>query len=190
MFWTILSVSSFLRNNANSTAHLLFPSFEDGTIIEEERLHLIDRPRCHEDEVENGEQSELKIKRTVADHPKREAGKECIIDMQQHLIPHVVGAAPQLYQLALCDKHNLVPFGDGIIFLIGLVQLKSLALTFLVKTCKFFERSTSFVRFEPGLSPIDSLSIFPLHNINDVLCRVRGRRTGSSILREIVEQNL
>lgn len=58
--------------------------------MKEERLHLIDTTGSNEDEVENGEQTQLKVECTFTHHPEGETTEERRKDVQDNLVPHVV----------------------------------------------------------------------------------------------------
>ena len=58
--------------------------------MQEKRLHLVDAAGRDKDEVEDGEEPELKVKGSVANHPKGEAAEERRKDVQIKLVPYVV----------------------------------------------------------------------------------------------------
>jgi hypothetical protein len=58
--------------------------------VQEERLHLVDTPGCHKDEVEDGKDAQLEIKRAVSNHPEGKATKQSSEDMEVDLVPDVV----------------------------------------------------------------------------------------------------
>jgi hypothetical protein len=58
--------------------------------VQEIRLHLVDTSWSDKDEVEDGKESQLKVKRSVANHPKGEAAEQSRKDVQVDLVPYVV----------------------------------------------------------------------------------------------------
>jgi hypothetical protein len=61
--------------------------------MQEEGLHLVDASRCNEDEVKDGEHTQLEIEGAIADLPEREATEEGRKDVQVDLVPDVVLAS-------------------------------------------------------------------------------------------------
>jgi len=58
--------------------------------MQEKWLHLVDTPRRDEDEVEDGEQSELQRECTISDLPESETTEQARKDVEDDFVPHVV----------------------------------------------------------------------------------------------------
>lgn len=69
---------------------LLLPSLKQITVVQEERLHLVDAAWCHKDEVEDGKDTQLQVERAIPDFPKREAAEESCENVQVDLVPDVI----------------------------------------------------------------------------------------------------
>lgn len=54
---------------------LLFTGLKQISVVKEIRLQLVYATRCDEDEIENGEDTKLKVKGAVANHPKGESAE-------------------------------------------------------------------------------------------------------------------
>lgn len=118
------------ESHTQDRTHLFLASLEDIAVLQEERLHLIDATRGHENEVEDSEQSQLKGERAVIDLPEGETTKEARKDVKHNLIPHIVLKAlakprqcvretywrpPDLNAKALGDHFELEPMRARII---------------------------------------------------------------------------
>lgn len=91
MFWTSQGQNYTLsRPSIAPSSHLLLPSLEQVTVVQENRLHLVDTPGRHEDEVEDGKHAELEIEGAVTDHPECEPAEKGRKYVQVDLIPDVI----------------------------------------------------------------------------------------------------
>jgi hypothetical protein len=58
--------------------------------VQKEGLHLVDASRRHEDEVEDGEDTELEIEGAITNLPKGKTAEESGKNVQVDLVPNVV----------------------------------------------------------------------------------------------------
>ena len=70
--------------------HLLLSGLKDVTIMQEERLHLINTARRNEDKVEDCKESELKRESATSNLPECESTEKSGEDMQEEFVPHIV----------------------------------------------------------------------------------------------------
>ena len=80
------SPSCMLPNNTD----LLLAGLKEIAVVQEERLHLVDASWSHEDEVEDGEDSQLEIERGVSDLPEGETAEEGRKNVKVDFVPHVI----------------------------------------------------------------------------------------------------
>lgn len=83
------SVSEWSSQKGVAT-HLLFSSLKQISIVQEIRLHLVDTAWSHKNEVEYGEESQLKVERAISNHPESKSAEESSKNVQVDLVPHVV----------------------------------------------------------------------------------------------------
>jgi hypothetical protein len=58
--------------------------------VQEIRLHLVDTAWSNKNEVEYGEESQLKVERAISNHPESKSTEESSKNVQVDLVPHVV----------------------------------------------------------------------------------------------------
>ena len=83
-------ISTLLSSFFSSNTDLLLARLEQVAVMQEERLHLVDAPRRHEDEIENCKDSQLEIKGAIPDLPKGEAAEKGRKDVQVDLVPNII----------------------------------------------------------------------------------------------------
>jgi hypothetical protein len=70
--------------------NLLFTRFKDVTIRQEKGLHLNDTAWGHEDEIENGKESQLERESAISNLPEGETTEESRKNVKNDLVPHVI----------------------------------------------------------------------------------------------------
>ena len=156
--------------------------------MQEERLHLVDTPRCDENEIENGKQPQLQVKRAVADLPEGEPAEQRCKYMQNDLVPHVVWRPPQLHHQPLRHHRELEPFRRRVVGCV--LDVVGVGFAEGVECLQLGERALFLLGLVPYLYPVDGLVRVALDHLDDVLCWILVRRTGGSMPSEVVQQNL
>jgi hypothetical protein len=105
-------VSVFVEKWKERMSNLFLSCFEDVTVMQEKRLHLINTSRSNEDEVENGEQTELQIKRALSHFPECESTEKSCKDVQNDFVPYVILPGKK-------NQHQLLTYGKYLIRLTG-----------------------------------------------------------------------
>ena len=184
----------------NDCTNLLLPSLKNISVLQKERLHLIDAAWCHENEVENSKKAQLECERPISDLPESKPAKESRKNVQNYFIPHVVldtsvnprtsmhetYRRPPDLNTEPCGYHlELEPVRRGIISGILHVVLHRR----LIQGLQHLKRMLSFIRLLPNINPVNHF-VTPLDNIDDVLGWVGIGRTGCSIPGKVVKDRL
>lgn len=91
MFWTVgPSQHCALLLVSNHTTDLLLASLKQVAVVQEEGLHLVDTTGSHKDEVEDGKDPQLEIKRAISNLPKGETTEKSCKYVQVDLVPDIV----------------------------------------------------------------------------------------------------
>lgn len=189
-----------------SNTYLFLSGFKYIPVVEEEGLHLVDTPRRHEDEVENGEEPELEVERAVAHLPEGEAAEESGEDVEVDFIPDVVlwrsisvvpwclllcrgedayRRAPELDHHSVKHHPELLPSRGGV--LLATLLLVAPRCHLGIELVEHLQRLLTLRGSVPHVYPVDGLLGVSLDNLHNMLSRVYVRRARRAVPREVVQ---
>lgn len=168
---------------------LLLSGLKNIAVGNKQRLELVDDTHTDKKNVEDGEKAHLEIVRRGADPPEGKTRKQGRHDVQDDLVPDVIGLSPQCNKVAISDDFKLAFQGAG--------KLKSIRYgagrggeTFIFDNTLLIDCQCVLEGCNPPVVPVDTGENATLDNVDNMLGRVDIVRAGGTASGKVIKNLL